>query len=419
MTGPSPTGANLPCRVTASSAELRAALVSQLVDSGVLAGDAVRQAFAAVPRELFVPALAAVRGLPAIYADEHLITRERDGQPTSSSSQPSIMALMLDALDVRPGHRVLEVGLGTGYNAALLSHVVGPSGQVTSIDVDPGVVAEAASALRAGGYPVTALVGDGRLGHLEGAPYDRIIVTASAMAVPRAWWEQLAPDGLLVVPIRVAAVQLIAVLDRTSTGFTSRRLIRGGFMPLRGGDANVVDADAIPTLSIRTSVPGRASTSVSVQGPAVAQMPPDGLGSLAANLLHPPTIEDVDWVPGWPAIWHAVMTTDLRRQISLYGLPGGVRLGLVDPYSGAFATLVAQRVSGDWTVCTIESYGPADSCAADLRQAIDSWTTAGSPPFERLTLTITYDDSAGSGALLAVVRDDQVLTLDWTGEQPQ
>src|SRR5262245_57665292 len=99
--------------------------------------ESVADALLAVPRHLFVPGAA----LSEAYRDDATVTkRDRDGVPVSSSSQPTIMAIMLDQLEVAPGHRVLEIGAGTGYNAALLAHLVGPAGAVVSVDIDAGVV---------------------------------------------------------------------------------------------------------------------------------------------------------------------------------------------------------------------------------------------------------------------------------------
>ncbi len=107
--------------VASDSVALRAALVARLRATGALRGDATAAAFAAVPREAFL------RDLPLedVYLDRAYVTHREDGDPTSSSSQPGIMAIMLDMLDARPRQRVLEIGAGTGYNAALLSAVVG------------------------------------------------------------------------------------------------------------------------------------------------------------------------------------------------------------------------------------------------------------------------------------------------------
>ncbi len=222
---------------SADSTRHRRRLVADLERRALIRSERVRQAFLAVPRELFVPDFAAREGLSAVYRDEAILTKwgEYD-QPLSSSSQPAIMALMLEQLDLEDGMSVLEVGAGTGYNAALLSLLVGAKGRVVSVDVDADVAAGARRALRQGGYRVRTVHADGRQGLSNGARYDRIIVTASADAVPRPWFEQLRDDGLLEVPLRLnaAGAQAIPVLRKTPAGFRSLRAVAGGFMPLRG-----------------------------------------------------------------------------------------------------------------------------------------------------------------------------------------
>ena len=103
----------------------RARLARSLRDSGRTPSPAVQAAFAAVPRHLFVPELTPA----AAYADDALVIKyDPDGLPVSSSSQPAMMAIMLEQLGLEPGHRVLEIGTGSGYNAAVLAHIVGPGG---------------------------------------------------------------------------------------------------------------------------------------------------------------------------------------------------------------------------------------------------------------------------------------------------
>jgi protein-L-isoaspartate O-methyltransferase len=123
------------------------------------------------------------------------------GVPSSSCSQPSIVADMLDALDIREGMRVLEIGTGTGWNAALLARRVGPAGQVTTIEIDAHLAHTARQATAAAGYHPLVITGDGTAGYSDGAPYDRLICTASVRdVVPRAWLDQLAAGGRLVTP---------------------------------------------------------------------------------------------------------------------------------------------------------------------------------------------------------------------------
>ncbi|MGH3824765.1 MAG: methyltransferase domain-containing protein [Pseudonocardiaceae bacterium] len=121
--------------------------------------------------------------------------------PSSSGSQPSIVADMLAALDVQPGQSVLEIGAGTGWNAALLSHLAGKHGRVVTVEVDPQLAQDARQALTTAGFHPLVITGDGLAGYLPGAPYDRVISTAAIReVVPPAWLEQLRPGGRLVTP---------------------------------------------------------------------------------------------------------------------------------------------------------------------------------------------------------------------------
>jgi protein-L-isoaspartate(D-aspartate) O-methyltransferase len=121
--------------------------------------------------------------------------------PSSSCSQPSIVADMLDALDARPGQSVLEIGTGTGWNAALLSRRVGEHGRVVTIEVDPSLAKDARHALTNAGYDPLVITGEGMAGYSAGAPYDRVISTASIReVVPHAWLDQIRPTGRLVTP---------------------------------------------------------------------------------------------------------------------------------------------------------------------------------------------------------------------------
>jgi protein-L-isoaspartate(D-aspartate) O-methyltransferase len=230
---------------------LRHQLVQTLQRRGVIRSPRVRDAFLHVPRELFVEEFAQREGLEAVYRDESILTkRNRHGVPLSSSSQPAIMAPMLEQLEVEEGMNVLEVGAGTGYNAALLSLLVGRAGRVVSVDVDAEPARGARRALRTGGYKVRVVVGDGREGFAEAAPYDRIIVTASSDSVPVAWFEQLDPGGLLEVPLRLSrgGAQAIPVLRKGDGGFRSAAVISGGFMPLRAPGDEAAAALRRPTL---------------------------------------------------------------------------------------------------------------------------------------------------------------------------
>ncbi|MFD5200253.1 methyltransferase domain-containing protein [Streptomyces sp. NPDC058375] len=178
-------------------------------------------AFRGVPRHAFLPGTvwvgdglvrcdretAPAEWLLHAYADTAVVTQVNDGETAApgerwascSASAPSIVFRMLDLLDVRPGHRVLEIGTGTGWNAALLAHRLGP-GRVTTIEVDPELAATAAGRLEDAGLDVRAVQGDGARGREAGEPYDRVIATCSVRAVPPAWIAQTRPGGVVLVP---------------------------------------------------------------------------------------------------------------------------------------------------------------------------------------------------------------------------
>ncbi len=226
----------------ADATRLRDALVAELRTRECLRSGPVEAALRAVPRHLFVPGVP----LPRAYANDVVLTK-RDSQdaPISAASQPSIVALMLEQLGVEPGHQVLEIGAGTGYNAALLAHLAGPEGHVTTIDVDADLAQNASTALRAAGYPdVDVVLRDGALGYRDRAPYDRVIATVGVWDLPLAWLDQLAPAGRLVVPLRIRGSITRSIAFERDESWPGTPRWRGvssemcSFMPLRGGEAN-------------------------------------------------------------------------------------------------------------------------------------------------------------------------------------
>lgn len=217
--------------------EARTRLVDELRATGRLTSAPVEAAFRAVPRHVFLPELDPVS---QAYQDEAFVIKtDEAGLPTSSSSQPAIMAIMLEQLGVAPGQRVLEIGTGTGYNAALISRLVGPAGSVVTVDIDPALADRARANLVAAGYPdVVVLCGDGGFGAPEFAPYDRIVVTAGASDLAPEWLAQLGPGGRIVLPLSLRGIQLCIALERSS-GMTwrSTAACRCGFIRLAGSYA--------------------------------------------------------------------------------------------------------------------------------------------------------------------------------------
>lgn len=139
-------------------------------------------------------------------ADMPLVTQFEDGQAegsglaTSSCSMPSMVAAFLAELDVREGDRVLEIGTGTGWTAALLCELSGSASNVTSVEADPQLAAQAVATLKAVGYAPQVITGDGAGGYAPGAPYDRVHATCAVRDIPRAWIEQVRPGGIVACP---------------------------------------------------------------------------------------------------------------------------------------------------------------------------------------------------------------------------
>lgn len=243
-------------------------LIDTLRAAGV--SDRVAEVFARVPRHPFIPDRIWHRGRPVdraadpdrwrrlVDADDAVVTQVDDGAdggwgiPSSSSSAPSIMAAMLDALDVRPGQWVLEVGTGTGWNAALLCELVGDADRVTTVEVDPVLAERARGALEAAGYRTRVVTGDGAEGFPALAPFDRIIATCTVRGIPRAWLAQTRDGGLIVAPWSPQSGGPAGVLARltVSGGLAEGRFTRGlSFMWLRaqrnrGGTPHDLNATA-------------------------------------------------------------------------------------------------------------------------------------------------------------------------------
>ncbi|MFJ9340789.1 methyltransferase domain-containing protein [Streptomyces sp. NPDC101733] len=231
-----------------------AAQVRELETAGALDDPAWRAAFTAVPRHLFVPWFWTGRGagherlwaedpdperrarwLRGVYADAPLATRLRDGELVSSSSQPSLMARMLDALDVRDGDNVLEIGAGTGYNAALLCHRLGED-LVTTVDLDEEITESARAHLALLGYRPTVVTGDGARGCPARAPFDRILVTCTLPLIPPGWLGQCRPGARILAPLSTGLIALTVEDAELAEG----RFLHtpAYFVPLRGATAS-------------------------------------------------------------------------------------------------------------------------------------------------------------------------------------
>jgi protein-L-isoaspartate(D-aspartate) O-methyltransferase len=173
--------------------------------------------------------------LALIYADTALATRHIDGRPASSTSQATLVARMLELLDLREGMKILEVGAGTGYNAALLAEIAGDQRLVVTVDVLEDVVAQTRRLLARAGYPdIQVLLRDGFEGVAEQAPFDRIVATVGCSDLSPHWAEQLAGDGAMLVPLEQANGHPLVLVRKDDGVLRGRMVLRTGFIPVRG-----------------------------------------------------------------------------------------------------------------------------------------------------------------------------------------
>ncbi|MCE4601799.1 MAG: protein-L-isoaspartate O-methyltransferase [Desulfurococcales archaeon] len=207
--------------------EARRRLIRLLKEQGFVRSRSVEEALLKVPRHEFVP---------KEYRDSAYDDRPLPIGYGQTISAPSIVAYMTELLDPAPGMKVLEIGTGSGYQAAVLAELVGPQGHVWTIERIPELAEWARGNLERAGYSrrVTVIVGDGSLGHPDEAPYDRIIVTAAAPAVPPPLEEQLREGGRIVAPVGDYIAQELIVGEKRGGRMVYRRDIEVIFVPLVG-----------------------------------------------------------------------------------------------------------------------------------------------------------------------------------------
>ena len=401
-------------------ASLRNELADELVGTNRVETDQIEAAFRDVPRHLFVPGTPYARA----YSDESVITKRQDGIPISSSSQPAIMAVMLEQLALEPGHRVLEIGAGTGYNAALMKHIVGESGRVVTIDIDEDLVMAARHHLSTAGFDgVEVMYADGGYGNPSAAPYDRIILTVGAWDIAPAWHDQLNANGRLLVPLSIAGSVRKSIVFRQVGGNLVSTSVKGcGFMPIRGAFAgpqrtislgpepglnldiyHEAEVDAEDVYSLLNSAISSKATGVSVEagelealGLWISLREQDAITMWAEGEL-----ADRTNLPGFvrEGGWKAKVTGGFLRRESL------ALLDFIPTASNpAFQAETTQQQE-----IHVRIYGPATSIADRLIELCVQWEQAGRPSTD-----IRSIKAYPSGSENRPSRNESTIPKKWT-----
>lgn len=361
--------------------DLNDVMINDLIRASGPIPEHVAAAVRAVPRELFVPDgyfvqiegsdQAAYRPImpgdddwrARCYTNEALVTQiagtinprdihgEIAREPTSSTSMPGLVTFTLDQADLTPGLRVLELGAGTGWQAALLSRIVGEDNVVT-VDTDPVVAHRARMNLHSAGHHPEVIEGDGRAGYPEGGPYDRLLATFGVARIYPAWLEQVKPGGVIIANLRnrlepFGLVRLVRQDDGTAVG---RFVSEGSYMQAR---------QEAPSAHLVLPDPSTGRTRPTA-------LDPKALHDNAARLVAEGVAGGIQWLPGLdtgdgPADW------------------------FVDQDTGAYA-VVRETVHG-FNV----TEDPAHPVWEAIETALAAWRDAGEPETTRLFVTADAD----------------------------
>jgi protein-L-isoaspartate(D-aspartate) O-methyltransferase len=210
-----------------SPKDARNIMVRRLIEGGIIRSVPVARAMELVERHLFLP--------PSMTDQAYLDTPLQIGEGQTISA-PHMVAMMAEGLDLKPGLKVLEVGGGSGYHAAVMAEMVRPDGMVFSMERIPSLAEGARRDLKAAGYErlVEVIVGDGTKGLSDHAPFDRISIAAAAPYVPEPLKQQLAEDGKMLIPVGGRGYQELTLVVRKGEKFIEKSLGGCIFVPLIG-----------------------------------------------------------------------------------------------------------------------------------------------------------------------------------------
>lgn len=407
---------------------LHQALVDQLKKQENIRTARVEAAFRAVPRHLFLPGVA----LDKVYSDQAIPTKHSNGAAISSSSQPAIMAIMLEQLELQPGQHVLEIGAGTGYNAALIAYIVGGTGQVVTVDIDDDIVQSAREHLYEAGFVnVQTFCGDGGLGYSDAAPYDRIILTVGAGDIAPAWREQLNPNGRLVLPLTLKGGVQESIAFEKIDGHLKSISIKGcGFMMLRGAFAspgNDLSLGEEPGLVISTedqSVMDAKAAYELLIGPS--RVLPSGIQVKSDEFWGGLKLWLALHEPGFCNLRAHGKATDRGLVPCLFGSGGEWKYCVTSGVISASSLCVLMRPPDSplpWDCpensspfeLFVKSFGSDDSLARHLIEQVKAWDAAGRPNSNGLSVKAFPKDRAYIPAAREIVIDKRWtrIVLDW------
>ena len=404
--------------------DLHADLLRTLKAGGRLQSPEVEAAFVAVRRHDFLPS----HPSEIAYRDQVVTTKMTDGIPISASTQPSMMATMLEQLGLRRGHRVLELGTGTGYNAALIAHIVGETGRVVTLDLDEDIVVEAQRNLRRAGFPQVACIhGDGGAGYETAAPYDRIIVTVGSWDIPPALTRQLRLGGRLVIPLSLRGPQRSVAFEREPERLRSLSIVDCDFSTVCRGEfaGPVVRQQVAPQGGVYVWCDYARAFDADVTYRLLAAAARDESAGVSATIW-----EVFGGLYLWLAL-HAETFFQLGVADSTIGdvrcllrMPGklGLTAGLFDGDTIALLSLGVEDQPAtslgdprDFAI-SIRSAGPDAETGRRLADLIRAWDQAGRPGTEGLSITAypieaTYDRAPGE---LVIDKRRSRLVLSWS-----